>query len=64
MKPEEIRVMSIEEIKAKERDLAEELFNLRLRHTTGQVENPLRLRYLKRDIARVKTILAEKEREA
>lgn len=64
MKPEEIRVMSIEEIKAKERELAEEFFNLRLRHTTGQVENPLRLRYLRRDIARVKTILAEKEREA
>jgi large subunit ribosomal protein L29 len=63
MKTEEIRALSIEEIKAKELELTQELFNLRLRHTTGQLENPLRLRLLRKDIARVKTILAEKQSE-
>jgi large subunit ribosomal protein L29 len=61
MKTEEIRALSIEEIKAKELELTQELFNLRLRHTTGQLENPLRLRLLRKDIARVKTIMAEKQ---
>ncbi len=63
MKTEEIRALSIEEIKAKELELTQEFFNLRLRHTTGQLENPLRLRLLRKDIARVKTILAEKQSE-
>jgi large subunit ribosomal protein L29 len=61
MKTEEIRALSIEEIKAKELELTQELFNLRLRHTTGQLENPLKLRLLRKDIARVKTIMAEKQ---
>ncbi|MBI1911259.1 MAG: 50S ribosomal protein L29 [Deltaproteobacteria bacterium] len=64
MKPAEIRDLSLDEIKTKETELSKELFNLRMRHTTNQLENPLKLRTLKRDIAKVKTIRAEKERGA
>ncbi len=62
MKSAEIRDMNLEEIKAKEAELSKEIFNLRMRHTTNQLENPLSLRTLRRDMARVKTIIAEKER--
>ncbi len=62
MKPAEIRDMSIEEIKAKEQELTKELFNLRMRHATNQLENPLRLRILRKDVARLKTLAAEKGR--
>lgn len=64
MKPAEIRDMTIDEAKAKAQELGKELFNLRMRHATNQLENPLKLRLLKRDIARVNTIIAEKKREA
>ncbi|WKZ33714.1 MAG: 50S ribosomal protein L29 [Thermodesulfobacteriota bacterium] len=64
MKPAELREMTLEDARAKEGELTKELFSLRMRHATNQLENPLRLRALRRDIARVKTILAEKERGA
>ncbi len=62
MKPAEIRDKSLEEIKAKEQELTKELFNLRMRHATNQLENPLRLRTLRKDVARIKTVIAEKGR--
>lgn len=62
MKPAEIRDLTLEEMKAKEGELSRELFNLRMRHRTSQLENPLKLRMLKKDIARVKTVIAQKER--
>lgn len=62
MKPAEIRDLKVDEIKAKATEMTKELFNLRMRHTTGQLENPLKLRTIKRDVARLKTIIAEKER--
>ena len=43
--------------------MQQELFNLRFQHVTGQLENPVRMREVKRDIARVKTIIREKELE-
>lgn len=64
MKAAEIRDMTLEEARAREEELRKEVFNLRMRHATNQLENPLKLRTLRRDIARVKTIVAEKEREA
>lgn len=64
MKPAQLRDMTVEEIKAREAELGKELFNLRMRHATNQLENPLKLRSLKRDIARVKTIISEKKRGA
>ncbi|HBG45623.1 MAG TPA: 50S ribosomal protein L29 [Deltaproteobacteria bacterium] len=62
MKPAEIRGMTLEDLKAKGSELEKELFSLRMRHATSQLENPLRLRALRRDIARMRTIAAEKER--
>ncbi|MFQ5736799.1 MAG: 50S ribosomal protein L29 [Thermodesulfobacteriota bacterium] len=61
MKSAEIRDMTLEEMRAKELELTKDHFNLRMRHATNQLENPLKLRSIKRDIARVKTIISEKE---
>jgi len=59
MKAREIRELSQEEMLQKERDLSEELFNLKFQHAIGQLENAMRIRQVKRDLARVKTILKE-----
>ncbi len=59
MEAKDIREMTPEEIVGKIADLTHELFNLRFQHATGQLENPMRLKYAKRDIARLKTILVE-----
>jgi len=63
MKIHEIRELGIEELKIKEKSLAEDLFKLRIRHGTGQLDSPANLREAKRDIARVKTVLKEKGAE-
>ncbi|MBI3798093.1 MAG: 50S ribosomal protein L29 [Deltaproteobacteria bacterium] len=62
MRAKEIRDLTSEEIHQKERELAEELFRLRLRKSTGQLDNPMRLRHLRQDIARLKTIQHERTR--
>jgi len=59
MKAAEIRDLSTEEKRRKINDLKEELFNLRFQKETGQLENPQRLKQVKRDIARCKTLLGE-----
>lgn len=61
MKLEQIKNMTESELNAEVKKLKNELFNLRFQHVTGQLENPIRLRDTKKDIARVKTILREKE---
>lgn len=61
MKVNEIRDMSADEQTAKLKSLKEELFNLRFQHATGQLENPMRIREVKRSIAQVKTIQRERE---
>lgn len=63
MKPSEIRDMGIDEAKAKCADLEGELFNFKIQNSMGQLDNPVKLRYIKRDIARIKTIIAEKGKE-
>jgi large subunit ribosomal protein L29 len=60
MRARELRELSIDELSHKERDLKEELFNLRFQRATGQLENLVRITQVKRDIARVKTVLREK----
>ncbi|PIP42509.1 MAG: 50S ribosomal protein L29 [Desulfobacterales bacterium CG23_combo_of_CG06-09_8_20_14_all_51_8] len=55
MKASEIKDMGGQDLDAKLTDLTETLFNLRFQHTTGQLENPQRMRQVKRDIARIKT---------
>ena len=62
MRAKEIRDLTSEEIRQKEHELAEDLFRLRLRKSTGQLDNPMRLRHLRRDIARLKTIQHERTR--
>jgi large subunit ribosomal protein L29 len=61
MKAGEIRGMGIEEMHRKITDLKEEGFNLRFQHGTGQLESPQKMKQIKRDIARVKTIIRESE---
>ena len=59
MKPNEIRDLSNDEKFEKLKSLKEELFNLRFQHATGQLENPMKIKDVKKSIARVKTILSE-----
>lgn len=61
MKAHEIRVLSTNEIEGRLNDAEQEFFNLRAQFTIGQLENFNRLTELKRDIARLKTILRERE---
>ena len=61
MKATELRAMSEADLSAKLADLKKELFNLRFQHAINQLENPMRLCAVKKDIARVKTIIREKE---
>ncbi|MDR0817307.1 MAG: 50S ribosomal protein L29 [Clostridiales Family XIII bacterium] len=61
MNLEKVREMSDIELDAELKKMKNELFNLRFQHVTGQLENPIKMRDIKRDIARVKTIIREKE---
>ena len=61
MKPNEVREMSVEDLRAKVEELTAERFNLRFRSATESIENPMRFRGIRRDIARLQTILREKE---
>ena len=60
MKASKVRELTNEELTKKEQDIREELFRLRFQHVTGQLENPMRLRHLRRDLARTITIQREK----
>ena len=64
MKTKELHELTVDELNAKLKELSEELFNLRFRHAIGQLENPMSLKTCKKDIARVKTILMERELNA
>ena len=59
MKPEKYRELTREELERTVRDLREELFNLRFRVSTQKLDNPLRMRHVRRDLARVLTIIRE-----
>ncbi len=61
MKIEKIRSMSPAELANEETRLKKELFNLRFQNVTGQLENPQKMKELKKDIARVKTVIRENE---
>ena len=56
-----IRSMSPADLVAEEGKLKKELFNLRFQHVTGQLENPVKMKEIKKDIARVKTVIRENE---
>ncbi|MDH4099909.1 MAG: 50S ribosomal protein L29 [Nitrospirota bacterium] len=60
MKAAEVRDLTVEELVAKEREIELELFNLRFQQAMGQLENPARIRQLRKELARLKTIAREK----
>ena len=64
MRAKEVHEMTNDELSAKLENLKEELFNLRFRHATGQLENPLVLNGVRKDIARIKTEIREREIKA
>ena len=64
MRAKEVRDLTHSEAQQKESEIAEELFRLRLRRSTGQLENPMLVRKLRRDLARIKTIRHEQSRRA
>jgi len=61
MKADEIRELSVDAVKSRLEELVTERFNLRFRSATESIENPMRFRAIRRDIARLHTILREKE---
>ncbi|MGN0633038.1 MAG: 50S ribosomal protein L29 [Oscillospiraceae bacterium] len=61
MKASELKELSAAELEQKLAELKQELFNLRFQHAVNQLENPMRMKAVKRDIARVKTIIRQNE---
>ncbi|UCF21425.1 MAG: 50S ribosomal protein L29 [Gemmatimonadota bacterium] len=61
MRPEEIRELGEAELEQKLEELADELFQLRLRGTYEELENPMKIRQVRRDIAKVKTVIGERQ---
>ena len=61
MKAKEIKNLSVEDLNKKLDELKQDLFMLRMQHATNQLDNPMRLNAVKKDIARIKTIIREKE---
>ena len=61
MKIAEVRELTLDELRSREKDLDDQLFRLRIQKSMGQLEAPAKVRELRRDLARIKTILKEKE---
>lgn len=61
IKSSNLRLLDEEELEARLRELKEELFNLRFQHATGQLDNPMRIKETRRDIARVCTVMTERK---
>jgi large subunit ribosomal protein L29 len=64
MKPDKVRELSADELRGKEKELQEQLFKLRFQKSIGQLDNGMKMREIRRDIARVKTMLRQKESQA
>ena len=63
MEVAELRDLSIEDLQARARELEDQLFRMRLQQSLGQLDAPLKLRYTRRDLARIKTVITEKQRQ-
>jgi large subunit ribosomal protein L29 len=63
MKASDLRELNVEELKQRELDLSEELFNLKFQLATAQLENKMRVPQVKKDLARIKTLIKEKQRQ-
>ena len=64
MKAAEIRELTVDDLRARVKDLEDQTFRLRIQKSMGQLEAPAKVRDVRRDLARIKTILREKERQA
>jgi large subunit ribosomal protein L29 len=64
MKASEIRELDVAELRAREKDLDDQLFRLRIQKSMGQLEAPAKVRDVRRDLARIKTVLRQKEQAA
>jgi large subunit ribosomal protein L29 len=62
MNASELRDLNLDELRERGRELTEELFNLRFQHGSNQLENPMRMGQVRKDIARVRTVIREKQR--
>ncbi len=62
MKPSEFRELSVDELDTKETELKDQLFKLKFQHAVGQLENTMKLKDIKRDLARINTIRKEREK--
>ena len=63
MKTKELRALSVDDLVKKEQDVREDLFKLRFQHSIRRLENPAKLAVLKKDIARIQTVLSEKQNQ-
>jgi large subunit ribosomal protein L29 len=61
MQGAEVRELSVDDLRLRERDLADQLFRLRIQKSMGQLETPIKLRLVRRDLAKVKTVLRERQ---
>jgi large subunit ribosomal protein L29 len=61
MKVGEIRELTVDDLRAREQDLGDQLFRLRIQKSMGQLEAPVKVRLVRRDLAKVKTVLRERE---
>jgi large subunit ribosomal protein L29 len=62
MKAAELRETTVEELGKREQDLRKELFNLRFQQATGEIENPMRIRAIRKNIAKILTVITEKNK--
>ena len=62
MKAAEVRELTVDDLRAREKDLDDQLFRLRIQKSMGQLEAPAKVRQVRKDLARIKTILKEKSR--
>ena len=60
----ELRDLSVDDLQARAKELEDQLFRMRLQQSLGQLDAPLKLRFTRRDLARVKTVITEKQRAA
>jgi large subunit ribosomal protein L29 len=60
----ELRDLSVDDLEARAKELEDQLFRMRLQQSLGQLDAPLKLRFTRRDLARIKTVITEKQRAA
>ncbi len=63
MKASEMRDKTVDELQQEKQDLKKELFNLNFQKVTGEIENPMRIRQVRKDVARILTVINEKNRK-